>query len=784
MSNEAQIRAMLQSVAEFASRYMVSVCGETRPDDPHTATLLQHGMRSIVLAFLAAWPMSGAIVNGVVSDAATREAIGRVSLRGCGARAVVTDGSGRFRLETLAKDCVLYVAAVGYRPLSIKLNDLRDGTPVELEIALHPDTMRRSDSVDVAAPPFAGEEGSAVALAGNELRNLGSVLADDPLRAVHSLPGVTSNDDFQSQFAIRGAGFQRTGIYLDGILLHSPFHTLQGDTTSASLSIVEGEMLESATLYPSALPPPYGDRTAGALDFRTRDGDTKQFGMRSTLSMSNAGVTFEGPIKDRGSWLAAARKSYLQYIIERTAGDSTLAFGFWDTQAKLSYQVAGGHHISLSFIDGHSGLDRTRAAQQFGLNTVVDGDYQFTLGSAAWRWSSGDKLSIVNRLGWMRERFVNRNRDRAPTARGAYGEWLWNADASMTITARAVLNWGVTFRRIRDDGFFDRLLSPPSPPIAVERYRGTGVRSGGYAQQSWSPWERLQLVLGGRFDYHSVNKLGAASAYANAAIALWRQARLFLTWGTSSQYPEISQFFSLAGSPRLIPERANHTAIGLEQNFGDRTRFRAEVYTRQDRDLLFRPDYEPRMVDGAVLAPPLYPEWTNSARGWARGFQVFVQRRAANNLTGWVAYAYGRTYTHDGVTGNRFDADYDQRHSFRVYASYRIKPTVNLSGRWMWSTGLPVRGYFAQVGPQDIRLSDQRNRLRLPAYQRVDFRINKAFIRNWGQMTLFAEVINLTNRENIRFDDLRSYDSRTGAARLSFERMFPILPSAGLVIDF
>jgi hypothetical protein len=181
---------------------------------------------------------------------------------------LVTDRAGRFRLEAPAGECVLQVAAVGYRPLSIKLSDLREGTPVELEVA-------------------------------------------DPLRAVQSLPGVTSNYDFQSQFAVRGAGFQRTGIYLDGVLLHSPFHTLQGDTTSASLSIVEGEVLESATLYPSALPPPYGDRTAGALDLRTREGDKKQLGLRSTLSMSNAGATVEGPLSDRGSWLAAARKSYL-----------------------------------------------------------------------------------------------------------------------------------------------------------------------------------------------------------------------------------------------------------------------------------------------------------------------------------------------------------------------------------------------------------------------------------------------------------------------------------------
>lgn len=235
-----------------------------------------------------------------------------------------------------------------------------------------------------------------MALAGNELRNLGSVLADDPLRAVQALPGVTSNDDFSSQFAIRGAGFNRTGIFLDGILLHSPFHTLQGDTANASLSIVEGEVLESATLHPSALPSRYADRTAGALDVRTRDGDSKQIGLRSTVGMSKAGVTAEGPIGDRGSWLAAARKSYVHYLIERTSSNTTLAFGFWDTQGKLSYALTSEHHLSFSFTDGHSSLDRTPGRNPFGLNTVADGAYQFTLGSLAWRWTPGGAL-VVNK---------------------------------------------------------------------------------------------------------------------------------------------------------------------------------------------------------------------------------------------------------------------------------------------------------------------------------------------------------------------------------------------------
>jgi hypothetical protein len=66
----------------------------------------------------------------------------------------------------------------------------------------------------------------------------------------------------------------------------------------------------------------------------------------------------------------------------------------------------------------------------------------------------------------------------------------------------------------------------------------------------------------------------------------------------------------------------------------------------------------------------------------------------------------------------------------------------------------------------------------------MDFRANKTFIRRGWHITLFAEVVNLYNHENVRFDDARGIDARTGSVRLGFDRLFPILPSAGLSIDF
>ena len=81
----------------------------------------------LVLGVVAACSANAAVIQGVVLDAGSREGIGRVSVRGCGPTAAVTDSAGRFRLDSPAGACVLHVAAVGYRPLSIKVEDLREG---------------------------------------------------------------------------------------------------------------------------------------------------------------------------------------------------------------------------------------------------------------------------------------------------------------------------------------------------------------------------------------------------------------------------------------------------------------------------------------------------------------------------------------------------------------------------------------------------------------------------------------------------------------------------------
>jgi hypothetical protein len=209
---------------------------------------------------------------------------------------------------------------------------------------------------------------------------------------------------------------------------------------------------------------------------------------------------------------------------------------------------------------------------------------------------------------------------------------------------------------------------------------------------------------------------------------------------------------------------------------------RAEFYQREDRDLLFRPFYEPRLIGGKIYNPPASPLVRNSLRGYARGFEIFVQRRSANRLSGWVSYAYGRTRMRDGEAMVSFPADEDQRHTVNIFGSYRVRPSVNLSVKWLYGSGYPLPGFY-RIQAGQYYLAESRNTLRVDTFQRGDTRINKAYaFRRW-RLTLYSEVINVLNRANYRFSSFDGYNSRTGRVSLSVTQMFPIIPSMGVVLE-
>ncbi len=733
-------------------------------------------------------------IDGRVVNARDGETLSlvKVELAGTMYRAVSED-DGTFHITGIpAGEYILQSSTVGFYTFRSPSFTLTTGEHRSFDVILASSTNKAATSVDVSADVFDINPDTAAAgftLSGDERKNLASVLADDPLRAVQNLPGVTSNNDFSSEFSVRGAPFHRVGLYLDGVLMHSPFHTTDGQADNGSLTIFNGDLTEDMTLYQGAWPVKYSNRTAGVLDVETRGGSRDAIHGKVSASASNAGVTLEGPInrEKRGAWLVDFRKSYLQYILNRIDfGDQPpLAFAFDDVQARLDYNVTSRHALSLTVLNGSSSVDRSRFRSELSPNTVMTSGYRFTMGNLGSRYTPNSKLLISNHVAWSHEKGHVENRDDAPLNDSGYSEWTWRGDASMMWNKKSSLEFGGEFRGSRQDSLTTQFIYAPSITPSRDSSNARGHQGGAYIQESVGPSSgRIRLTAGIREDEQSAYGTAITSPYASLSLQLLKRTHVQFDWGQYGQFPELSQLFSVFAVTPLRPERATHYEAAVEERMNDRIRLHVEFYDREDRDLLDRPALFPRALAGGTIADaqPAAP-LLNSERGYARGIEFYIQRRSANGVTGWVSYAYGRASLSDNVLQARFPSEYEQRHTINAYASRRLRPSVNVSARFTYGSGMPLPGFYA-VDSSGYSLSTVRNGLRAPAYERADVRLNKAYVRQKFKTTLFGEIVNLTNHKNRDFDSPGPYDNTTGHTVPNFYSMFPILPSVGLLVEF
>jgi hypothetical protein len=725
----------------------------------------QNARLDFTLQGLAA-EIRGSVVN------AGGEALADIQVRLAGtAYRTNSDAAGQFHLGTIPPgDYVLNVSTVGFHMEKHEFH-LDAGERKEFSVVLTPDTLRQTTTVVAKTDPFEtarGDSPDALAIAGNDAKNLGTVIVDDPLRSIQALPGVTSDRDYDARFSLRGADFSRIGLYLDGILLHDPLHTAEaaasgGTVANGTVATFNGDMVESMELYKSAFPVRFADSSAGVLDVQTRDGSASSTIYHIGASSSSATAMAEGPLgrsssgEAKGSWLVAVRKSFLQYVLSRT--NAPMLFNMEDVQARLAYDLTPRNKLTLSVLESYTNQNASNNQATLGINSVLKAGYHYTLGNLAWHYSPTTKLLIVSHAAWMREKHDDTTPQALPLVGGYYGEWVGTSTATWMWSEQAPLEVGWQVRRVRNSDFANQYQNAGGVPRVLDHANGTAVQDGGYAQQSWSGWTgRVRLTAGARWDDHSIDRVATVSPQASAAIGLTNTTRLQLGWSQCAQYPEISVFLSPFGNRGLLPTRSIHTVAAAEQKLGQRMRLRVEAYDRADRDLPFQPSYDPRFVNGLVFNPPSNPLYYNSLRGHSRGAEIYLQRSSANRFTGWISYAYGKTTMRDGavpgVAAQQFPSDYDQRHTVNVYGGFRVRPTVNLSLRTSYGSGFPMPGYLSAYryeGYEYYFLVPNRNELRLSPYQRTDVRINKSWMHAKWKFTLYGEVINLTNHGNYYF---------------------------------
>ena len=270
---------------------------------------------------------------------------------------VQTDVNGYFSISLPAGSYTLLVTTVGYDSSITSVNLLADAM-VTKKIDLEQKNVELK-SIEVSGrktEKMTHINTGVTNITPRELKLLPSAGGEPDLaQYLQVIPGVVFTGDQGGQLYIRGGSPSQTGIYLDGITIYSPFHSI------GLFSVFETEAIRNVDVYTAGFDAQYGNRTSAIVDVHTKDGNKNEIAGIVSTSPIMSRVLLEGPIlkpkKDNGAgitFLVTGKSSYLDQtskslysgLGEPFSGNG-LPYKFSDFYGKVSFNGGNGSKLNL-----------------------------------------------------------------------------------------------------------------------------------------------------------------------------------------------------------------------------------------------------------------------------------------------------------------------------------------------------------------------------------------------------------------------------------------------------
>jgi hypothetical protein len=756
-------------------------------------------------------PAADGVLRGIVFDAQTLRPMADVTVmvepapggllprgaplggmgRGLTAR---TDEGGRYRFDGLPRGVyTLYVQRFGYagNVLQVEIGpvgEARLSIGMRSEpIALHPVRVHGGEAQPFLAFRAVGEEARAGRIAAEvrrqetflqgdirgmsrgELMEAVTLGETDLFRALQRIPGVSARDDYTAVLWTRGALWDETRVYFDGLPLYNPTHA------GWLVSSVNPDGLGGAFFKPGLRSAAIGEGAAGVLDLQSRRGGRD--GLVSgtgEVSVASVRAALDGPLPGGGGWMIAGRRSYLDWITlaarSLTDGDVRhLPYDFADLTGRVDVPIARGIRLEASGLwesDRVNGDlprwlygNRARWGNQAGRVTV-----QAEHGGLVSRHTvgtSGFGARIAPQFG---DSGAVQIVPTEPTANHRVQHLVARSELSPRTTA-PIAPWRVGIEVVGHEleymgprypalptlagsggrAFPDPELARHSPTVAFASSHRQLV---GWGERRWELRPGLTLETGMRVEAgDSLANTGAVRLGPRMGIRLRPDAATSLSagWGRSFQYvqavgplgrgfgPElhVSHLWLLAGDE--VPAiRSDIGTVGLERWLGETWLAQANGYVRLSAGLA-APDPAP----GTLGERPLFVPGSNEAYGVELGL-----RRLAGRTTASIGYAYGVSQMDAG--GFRYPAPADQRHTLDLAAAYHLVPGLRVGAAYAAASGKPFTRFL--VG--DSITLEEPNAERGPSYASLDLLVDVSASLWSLDVGAYLQLRNALNRAN------------------------------------
>jgi hypothetical protein len=703
------------------------------------------------------------------------------------------DENGKFEIPGVpVGSYTLRMTYLGYEPRTVTDVIVKSGRIAFVEGALSPSTLK-GQAVKVTAGYFTQEDNrsaSTTRFGYEEIRRApGS--AGDVSRILMSLPSVAKVNDQSNGLIVRGGNPIENAFFIDGVEVTNINHFPDQASSSGPIGMLNVDLIQDVAFHSGAFPSTYGDRLSSVMDITLREGNRREFDGQLDLNFTGFGGVAEGPIaKGRGSWLLSMRRSYLDYLVKVFDVGSTVAPRYSDGQAKLAFDLARGHQLTvLGFWgDDHNAPDRETGLENdmtsYGRQDISTRTVGLTW-RALWGKNAYSRTSLSGTV-WSFDEDWNETSTGRPQVRNRSDErtGAFRNLNHVRLSDRATLEFGLDFKAL-DSEFHNRYdgttnaLGDTVLPMTVDR-RVTGSKIGAFANAIVKPAAGLTIEAGLRADRFSATRNRSLSPRLSVSWALDAATTVHVAAGVFRQSLPV---LLLAQSPSLRSlgdPKALHAVAGVDRMITENTKLTIEVY-RKTYERLPADPAQPGLNVFDAKAASLTGVLSDGGRAESHGVEITVQKKLASRVYGLASATWFRARYRglDGIWRNR---DYDNRIAFSAEGGFKPNRNWEFSLRWIYAGGVPYTPLDPGASGRLHRavLDESRiNAERLPDYHSMNVRFDRRFNFRNTNLIFYLSAWNVYNRKNVA---QVFWNDRKGKEDVIYQWL--ILPVFGLEYEF
>ncbi len=662
----------------------------------------------------------------------------------------------------------------------------------------------------------------------------------DISRVIQALPGVggaTATASFRNDIVIRGGAPNENVYYLDGIEIPVINHFSTQGSSGGPQGILNVSFIEDVTLSTSAFDARYDNVLSSVFQFKQKEGNPERLQGNIRLSATELATTFDGPLAKNTTFLASARRSYLELLFELI--DLPIRPNYWDFQYKITHKLNSRTTLStlgVGAIDRFSFAipDKATAESIYVIrsNPLINQD-SYTVGASLKHLIDRGFINVSvsrnvldNRLDKFEDGTKPDESQRTLKVRSVEAENKLRLDITRTMKSLkysvGVVGQYVQFRNdvynvVRkeltgDDG------AVIQPALIYEYNSDLNFFKAGFFAQLSKTFESFQISGGIRSDVNSFTAEGSnpletlsprvALSYSladrwrvNASVGRYYKLPVYSTLGYREDGSFTNKDATYIGS--------THFVAGVEFLPSTSLRFTVEGFLKQY-------DHYPLSLRNGISIANAGVEFgqigaesvKSGGKGKAYGIELFAQQKLTRNSFFTISYTlFESKFT--GVDGVYRPAAWDNRNLFSAIYGRKLKNDWEIGLKFRYAGASPYTPFdleasrlnYLSVG-EGIPDYSLVNSQRLRSFKQFDLRIDKKW--NFRKLTVdvFLDIQNITNfkstgslsytfarnAENTDFATTDgapvSPDGSNAIPKILKDDDGTILPSVGFILEF